>query len=86
MSGVAPQQSYGHQANGLSWAQKVAMRFNLKTATQFGGTSACTATVLAWLFGPVADPLVKQSAEQLDMWFMTWAELDQQERRQTRRT
>ena len=86
MSGVAPQQSYGHQANGLSWSQKVAMRFNLKTATQFGGTSACTATVLAWLFGPVADPLVKQAAEQLDMWIMTWAELDPQERRETRRT
>jgi len=62
------------------------MRFNLKTATQFGGTSACTATVLAWLFGPVADPLVKQAAEQLDMWIMTWAELDPQERRETRRT
>ena len=56
MPGAAAQQSYGHVVNGSSATQTKAMRFNLKSATHFGGTSACTATVLAWLFGPTADP------------------------------
>ena len=62
------------------------MRYNLKLATHFGGTGACITSVLAWLFGPTADPLVKQAAEQLDMWVLTWKDFDPQERRETRVT
>ena len=35
MFGVAPQQSYGQQVNGLSRAQNEAMRYNFKLATHF---------------------------------------------------
>ena len=38
MTGVAPQQAYGHQVNGSTVAQTQAMRTNLKSATQLGGT------------------------------------------------
>ena len=84
MHGVAAQQSYGHVVNGSSATQTKAMRFNLKSATHFGGTSACTATVLAWLFAPTADPQVKNPHEQLDMWFLTWGSLGVQDRKETR--
>ena len=67
MSGVAPQRAYGHRVNGASFAQTHAMRVNLKTATLSGGTGACLATSIAWLFGPAADPFVKNPTEQLDI-------------------
>ena len=86
MTGVAPQQAYGHQVNGASVAQTHAMRYNLKAATHFGGTGACITTALSWLFGPAADPAVKNPTEQLDIWVLTWCNLDVQDRRETRHT
>ena len=62
------------------------MRVNIKRATHLGGTGACTTTTIAWLFGPVADPGVKNVCEQLDMWVTTWAKLDPTDRRETRRS
>ena len=86
MTGVAPQQAYGHQVNGSTAAQAQALRTNLKSGTQFGGTYACTATCLTYLFGPTADPYIKKNAEQLDMWFQTWEQMDIAERKATRIT
>ena len=86
MPGVAPQQAYGHQVNGASATQTQGMRVNIKRATQFGGKGACLTTTIAWLVGPVADPGVRNVAEQLDMWVMTWAKLDPTDRRETRRS
>ena len=85
MPGVAAQQSYGHVVNGASATQTHDMRVNLKGATQFGGTQACITTSLAWLFGPTADSAVKNVYEQLDMWFLTWRDLDASERKETKR-
>ena len=62
------------------------MRSNIKAATHLGGTGACITTLLAWLFGPIADPLIKHPAEQLDMWVQTWNGLDARDRRETRHT
>ena len=86
MPGVAPQQAYGHQVNGASASQTQGMRVNIKRATHFGGSQACLTTVIAWLFGPVADPGVRNYCEQLDMWVTTWAKMDPTDRRETRRT
>ena len=86
MTGLSPQQFYGHQVNGATARQTHAMRTNLKTATPFGGTGACIASCLAYFFGPSADPLIKNPAEQLDMWYQTWADADVEERKATRTT
>ena len=86
MPGVSPQQSYGHQVNGASHSQILGMRRNIKGATHFGGTGACFTTSIAWLFGPTADPGVKIVCEQLDMWVTTWAKMDSNDRKETRRT
>ena len=86
ITGVAPQQAYGHQVNDATAAQTQAMRTNLKSATQFGGTYACTATCLTYLFGPSVDPYIKNTTEQLDMWFQTWEKIDAIERKATRVT
>ena len=86
MTGESPQQAYGHQVNGSTVAQTQAMRTNLKSATQFGNTYACTATCLTYLFGLAADPYIKNPAEQLDMWFQTWDQMDAAERKAIRVT
>ena len=86
MTGVAPQQSYGHEVNGASPTQTHDMRVNLKAATHFGGSQSCITTTLAWLFGPVADPGVKNFTQQLDAWVLVWAGLDAIDKRATRRT
>ena len=86
MPGVATQQSYGRVVNGASATQTHGMRVNLKGASHLGGTQACIATSLAWLFGPVADAGVRNHYEQLDSWVLTWQSLDATERRETRTT
>ena len=69
MSGVAPQQSYGHVVNGATANQTQDMRTNLKTATPYGGTGACTASVLSCFFGATADSFVKNSCERFYAWY-----------------
>ena len=86
MSGVAPLQSYGHVVNGATANQTQDMRTNLKTATPYGGTGACMASVLSWFFGPTADSFVKNPCEQLDAWYQAWEKIDAAERKATRTT
>ena len=71
---------------GASLAQLKRMRKNVKDATAFAGTWACTATVIAWLFGPTADPMVQCPTEQLDAWLTAWRTITTQDRHDTRFT
>ena len=62
----------------------VGMRKNIKNTTPFAGTYACTTTVLAWKFGPNADPLVRCPLEQIDTWAQTWTEITATDRHDAR--
>ena len=84
--GVSAQQSYGYVVNGASPSQTMEMRINIKGSTHLGGTGACLTSSIAWLFGPTADPGVKNFVEQLDAWVLSWAKLDATDRKETRRT
>ena len=72
MSGTMLVQIYGHTAQGASTTQQLGMRKNVKGATLFAGSGACTTTVIAFTFGPTADPIVKIPLEQIDAWIQTW--------------
>ena len=51
--------------------QMLMMRKNAKNTTPFAGRS-CSTTVMALVFSPTADPLIKYPVEQIDMWIQTW--------------
>ena len=51
ITGVAPKQMYGHQAQGASPGIVKAMRANMKCSVRTGGPQACTTTTLAWAGG-----------------------------------
>ena len=86
MAGTAKVQPYGHQAQGASMKQQLAMRANIKTTTPFAGSWACTATVIAYTYGPTDDPLIKIPLEQIDAWFQMWMGTTREQRHDTRFT
>ena len=86
MTGTHPAQAYGHQAQGASMTQMFGMKRNIKNTTPFAGTRACSTTVLAWKFGPTADPFVRCPVEQIDAWFQTWTAATSDDRHDARFT
>jgi len=62
------------------------MKKSIKDTTPVAGSRACSTTVLAWQFGPNADPLVRCPLEQIDMWVQTWKATTREERHDTRYT
>ena len=72
MPGTNATQVYGHQAQGVSCSQMINMNKKIKNTTPYAKTRACTATVLAWHFGPTADARVGRPLEQIDAWMQVW--------------
>jgi len=83
---VVGSQEYGHQAMGASFTQMKHMAKNMKDATPFAGSRACTNTVLALLFGPNASPFVRCPRDQIDTWLATWQRCHREDCHDTRYT
>ena len=75
-TGVAPQQGYGHEAQGSAPSQVTLMRRNMKRATPMGNSHSCLTTTIEWYYGLGKDPFVSTGADQIGQWFDLWSKCD----------